>query len=130
MTVEVLDIDVANLPAPPPSMHSFIRALSGPVEVERRSQPRRLIVTTVGVVPLDDAFEPIGESFHAVTRDISTSGLGMLHSKPVTAKYLRVLIPVEGRDEPVDVVMEVQRCDVMGFYYDIGGPLVKRFDER
>jgi len=58
----------------------------------------------------------------AVTRDLSATGLGLLHTKPVKAKYLRVTIPMADKDKQLTI--GVLRCEPIGRFWDVGGRFV------
>jgi hypothetical protein len=61
-----------------------------PLEGNRRGDtrtPRSLVLT---VQPLNQRLEPVGESFRAVTRDISETGMGFLHQFPFPTNFVRI----------------------------------------
>ena len=119
-------IDPASLLHPPKAVIGFVERLTSGVFTpgkERRKEPRYSVATIVEVQPLDEAFQPEGDAFRVVTRDISASGIGILDSRPVHSKYLAVqLTSPEG--EQMQTVMEVLRCQPLGNIYDIGGQFV------
>ena len=94
--------------------------------VERRSHPRTVLVKPVWVQPLSDAHEPTGEGFSAVSRDISTSGLGIVHTQAVDSPFLGVVIMAE--KTRVHVIAKVLRCEPLGPFYDVGCSLEMRVD--
>jgi hypothetical protein len=121
-------IDPASLLHPPKAIAAFIGQLTSGVFIpgkERRKEPRYAVAIIVEVQPLDKDFQPAGDVFRVVTRDISASGIGILDSRPVDCKYLAVqLTNPEG--EQMQMVMEVLRCQRLGNIYDIGGRFITR----
>jgi hypothetical protein len=55
-----------------------------------RRQPRRLRSISISVQPLDDDFQPDGDRFWVVSRDISIKGLGLICHDPIAHGYVRV----------------------------------------
>ena len=56
----------------------------------RRADNREPVAIPVEAVELDDELRPISKPFHMVTRDISVSGAGILHTADVDCRYLRL----------------------------------------
>ena len=60
--------------------------------------------------PLDDQFQPNGEPFTVLTRDISSHGIGLVHSRPLDMKY--VTLDLTGPNGHfLHVTIEVLRCN-------------------
>ncbi len=90
---------------------------------ERRANLRYPLTMPVKVTPLDKHQEPIGQSFLAVTRDISVGGMCLYHMKSVREKYLQLELS-SPNGEQLQVVMEVVRCRQAGPFYEIAGPFI------
>lgn len=92
---------------------------------EKRQGDRHDILSNVLAVPVDDQFRPIGPAELVLSRNISTSGIALIHTKAVTEKYLALEfdLPLE---EKLQVVMEVLRCRPFGPYLEIGGRFVTK----
>ena len=86
----------------------------------RRSESREAISIPVEATLLDDSYHPIAESFHVVTRDISSRGVGVFHDRVVTGKYiyLKFHSPVSFQD--FGVIASVEHCTPCGKYFIIG----------
>ncbi len=113
--------------APPERVANFIRRVirgekfyPGP---ERRLSLRYPITMPVKATPLEDKQHATGDSFLAVTRDISIGGLCMYHLQPVTARFLQLKITSQA-DECLDVVLEVVRCRQTGPFFEIAGRFI------
>ena len=114
---------------PPEVVVSFVQRLiqsysaGAEGESERRAQPRRLISIPIVVQPLDANFQPVGDVFHAMTKDISRGGVGISHNGRVAAKYLQ--IEVATRDgEKMTLMSKVEHCTPDGQLYHIGARFV------
>lgn len=66
---------------------------SGGSNVERRRQRRVPRSVSLRVQPLNSDFKPDGESFCAVTRDISLNGLGFINDEHFSHEFVRIGIP-------------------------------------
>lgn len=122
-------LDRTTLPPPPESLLTCAaRLLAKETDApQRRAAKRHAGVMSVAVMPLDDQFQPAGAAFMAMTRDLSTSGLRLVTDRAVDDKYLAVdltLPPVPS----IQVALEVIRCEPVGKYYEIAGPLVARME--
>jgi hypothetical protein len=78
----------------------------------------------VKATSLDEWHKPTGESFLAVTRDISLGGLCMYHLNAVPARFLQLELSSHSSDEQLHVVMEVVRCRQTGPFFEIAGRFV------
>ena len=90
---------------------------------ERRNHVRYVVALPTVVQPLDEKLSPSGDSFHAVTRDISVGGVSLVHTYPIQSKYISVEIkPREGA--AIRLLVKVLRCKPLGSYYDVAGEFV------
>ena len=109
------------------SIVQFVECLNGKVLSfdgnERRRHARFVVAIPSFVRCLNENQEPEGKSFHAVTRDISIGGIALIHSQPVTSRFIWVSLLESNRDA-FDVTVEVVRCQPLGPYFDIGGRFV------
>jgi len=108
----------------PERVVSFIRRVirgekfyAGP---ERRKSLRYPITMPVRVTPLDDNQQPLNESFVAVTRDISVTGLCFYHTYPVKQRFLQMELTSPSREQ-CTVLLETARCRQAGPFFEIGG---------
>ncbi len=84
---------------------------------ERRREVRQLVAAPALIQLLNDELSPVGPPLEMVIRDISSSGIGLLYSKPIAATYLSAEIP---KLEEFGLIAMVLRCREVGAYYDIG----------
>ena len=121
-------------PAPLPELVSFAqrqlqneRFYERVYRVERRQEPRESLVVPVLAQPVDQDGEPFGEAFSVVSRDISSSSIGLILPKP--AHHQRLALRFCLNEEVVKVVIEVLWCKPMGPFELLGGRFVKKLDQ-
>jgi hypothetical protein len=85
---------------------------------DRRSEMRHLLVVNVLVQPLDENSRPAGESFYAVTRDISTEGVGLIAAEPIPHGLVALQIHFDHED--IAIIAEVKWSTPMG-PFEAGG---------
>ncbi len=125
-------MDDSNSPHPPPSeLIQFVDRLAKESlrsHVDERTFSRYKLTVEVWVQPVNGDFSPLDRPFTAVTRDISTGGIGLMHTRAVRDKYLwlRLVAPGGGM---INVVVEVLRCRPIGMFYEIGAKFVAKLDE-
>jgi len=95
---------------------------------QKRALDRYPVVTPIAVMPLGDRLELVGETFMAVTKNISGSGLALVCTRAVRARYLAVEI-LEYAREGIQVVVHVLRCRPVRCFYEIAGRFVTRMLE-
>ena len=96
---------------------------------ERRAAKRYPMACPVVAVPIDDLEKP-GEAFAAITRDISSQGISIYHTRPIHEPYLAIQWNVE-EGEQLRVLVEVVRCRPVGpFFYEIGGTFITQPSPR
>ena len=61
--------------------------------VERRNDARTPRSVSLEIQPLNMDFQPDGESFYALSRDVSSNGLGFVNSDPLSHEYIRIGMP-------------------------------------
>jgi hypothetical protein len=78
------------------------------------------------VQPVDERYHPIGEPFSMVTRDVSPSGVGLVHSEPIRHKFLALQMLLNG--ERVNFVIKVVWNMGLGPFYGAGGEFVAKLE--
>lgn len=92
---------------------------------ERRQRDRFRMVTSVPAIAVDEECRPIGEPFMLMTRDISTTGIALVHTEPIDAK--RVVVEMTGAaGECIQIAIEILRSRRVGDFYEIGGRYVAK----
>ncbi len=118
----------ATIDPPPKDLVAFVerqvRTIGKCKGDDRRSEGRFLMAVPALVQPLTEDFEPIGEPFSVVTRDISQKGVGLVYSMRVDHRLLALRLTLA--DEEVNVAVRVRWCQELGPYYYVGGAFVAK----
>jgi hypothetical protein len=118
-------------PQPPAELVSFveqqIRSARPYTGLERRSDKRRLMAMPVLVQPVDEQSNAVGVPFAAMTRDISASGIGLIHTEPIERG--RLALRLSFADKEVDLVATVVWCRSLGPFYYAGANFVSKWGE-
>ena len=123
--VRTLPIDRSILAPPSAALLKFVRerAVAKSTAAELRRSKRYAAVLEVVVVPLNEQFRPAGLPFLAVTRDVSTAGLCMLHTRP--APSTKLFVEIERPNEaPLDVVVNIRRNRRAGQFFEMAGDFI------
>ena len=115
----------------PVELLAFVRRMQRNSEIhpyaEKRSEEREPFVATVLAVPLDSEFNPVGNKFTVVSRDISSRGIGLVHSERLSHQLLGLQTCLAG--EEVNLVAEIVWQKPMGPFEYIGCRFVSRLRE-
>ena len=109
-----------------PKKHLYIFA--GAVPEETTDSPdgkRNPLIVDVPVIPLDDQLRVLGEPFLMVSRDISTNGIGLLHTRRIRPPFLGMEIRISD-DEPMQFIAQIVGCEPVGDFFEY----VCRFADR
>ena len=101
-----------------------VRDVRSRVDVERRAETRHLMVLPVRVQPVDENFEAIGESVTLVSRDISPSGIGLVHFGKIKSEFFAIEMELAG--EKVKLIVEAEWQKAFGPFTYIGGRFVAK----
>jgi PilZ domain len=118
-------IDGTILPPPSAALIEFVkqRAATKAGWREMRRTKRIAVQLEVVVQPLNESNRPSGRPFPAVTRDVSTGGLCLMHTRPAPTAAL--FVEIQRPDEtPLYVVLKVLRNRPVGPFYEIAGEFV------
>ena len=74
----------------------------------------------VRVQCLDDDYQPIGERFAVVTRDISCSGMGFFHTQPMKSGWIRICLTTIWNSDEMNLLAYVEHCTRCGDFYIMG----------
>ena len=92
---------------------------SRPQGIERRDVERINVTIPVLVTRLDENFIPMEYQYHAISRDISSNGVGLVTTNPIGLMYvLMTFQPYYG--EAFNAIGKINRCDDLGYYFSIG----------
>jgi hypothetical protein len=115
---------------PPDRIAAFVRRVAGRSYggPERRVRERHRVPLPVIAIPVTEDCEPLSDPFRTFTRDVSTGGVGLLHTRPVTSSHLALEIGMrDGSGAGLQVLVRVLRCRrINDHLFDIGGEFVTR----
>ncbi len=94
-------------------LHSFHEEI-------RRSERRESVAIPLIVTPLDENLNPTGDEFSAVTRDVCCSGIGLFHTKRLTAPWLEIEMSTPVTCQEMRLLAKVQHCTPVGKFFLIG----------
>jgi hypothetical protein len=113
------------LAAPCPELRKYVdqQARDKSSVSERRESIRYTAVLEVIVVSLDENRKSNGKPFVALTRDVSTAGMCLLHTRPAPSPllFIEILRPPE---PALKVVLQVRRNRRIGQFFEIAGDFV------
>jgi hypothetical protein len=123
-------IQTTVIPQPPAELVSFaerqIHSALPYKGLERRSDKRYLMAMPVLVQPVDEHSCSIGAPFAAMTRDISPTGIGLIHTEPIEHETLALRMTLA--DEDVRLLATVLWCKALGPFYYVGANFVSKLD--
>jgi hypothetical protein len=122
-----LVFDRKKLVHPPEAIANFVKRAVGGMkpEHERRGTPRYPLVVPAIAVPMNERLRPVDEPFAALTRNISKTGLCLVHTRAGLAELLAVeLSDLQG--ETMQLVMRLLRCRPMNRFYEVAGAFLIR----
>jgi hypothetical protein len=124
---DLFDFDPQALAPPPRAVADFVKKMivdaQGYYGPEKRADPRYDLATSVTAVPIDEQFRQTGEAFIAVTRDVSTRGMALYHTRGISQPMLAVEMQAPGGAK-LRVALKITRCIPVGRFYEIGGQFV------
>ena len=88
-------------------------------EEERRAEHRINITLPVVLTPLDEDFWPLDYRVHAVTRDISSKGCGLVCNSPIAARFVSLTFRTTA-GETVRMIAKILRSEEVGHYFQMG----------
>jgi hypothetical protein len=103
----------------------FVRAMAYRGD-ERRSEGRYPMLVPILAVAMDEDGLPTGPPMDMITRDISATSIGVIHSEPITAERLAIQVRLAGRD--VDLIARVVWSRPLGPFFAAAGQYVGRLD--
>ena len=125
----LFSLERETLARPPKAIADFVeRAIrnskyyDGP---DIRSERRYAVSLRVAAAPVDEQLNKIGEEFIAMSRDISSSGIAIYHTRGVSDRFLALELTAAS-GEKMRVLLQVLRCRPAGLFYEIAGKFVSR----
>jgi hypothetical protein len=127
-------LDRNRLVHPPDTIASFVRLIVARRHYkgeEKRIRARHSLALPIIVQPMETDLRAAGSAFRALTRDLSTEGIGFVHTTPIKSPFVAVEIEMPGdADHPkMQVLVEILRCQTIHErLFHIGGKFVLRFE--
>ena len=127
-------IDRDRLIHPPSAIAAFVKLVTGHRHFdgeEKRGKTRRKTALPIIVQAMDSDLRTAGPAFRTLTQDISTEGIGFVHTEQITAPF--VAVEIENPSQPdkpkMQVLVQRRRCQkIHDRLFHIGGKFVLRFD--
>jgi hypothetical protein len=91
---------------------------------ERRSEERHPMVLPVRAVAVDASGNAIGDGFDLITRDVSATSIGLIHTDLIETRYLAIELRLAGTQ--VEMMIDVMWSGAMGPFYGVAGKYVRR----
>lgn len=89
----------------------------------RRAEARHAVGMAVRAVPVNAAQQPVGDTFVAVTRDISVKGVALYHTQPILAPFLSLEFPLPDGGKR-QTLLQVLRSRPVGPLFEIAGQFI------
>jgi hypothetical protein len=127
-------LDRDSLVHPPGAIAAFVRMVVGRRNYqgeEKRGKARHALALPIIIQAMDSETRPAGDAFRTLTRDISTEGIGFVHTRQIKSPFVAVEIENPGDpDNPkMQVLVELLRCQTIhDRLFHIGGKFVLRFE--
>ncbi len=87
--------------------------------MERRAVERMAVTIPVSITPLDDEFKPCNYQLNAITRDLSSKGVGLVSTSPIARNFVVLTFePFQGNS--FEVLAKVAYCKDLGYYFQVG----------
>jgi hypothetical protein len=124
----MIAFEQARLAEPPLDLQTFAVQLAAYDEQDptgKRASERFQMATLVPAIRIDEQLEPVGEPFLVMTRNISTSGIALVHTQPI--KEGRIAIELTGASgERIQLALQILRCRELDRFYELGCRYLRR----
>jgi hypothetical protein len=125
LTMALRWFDWHEIPDPPAAPHEFLEQQSSNApSTDRRREERTTLPERAVAIPLDSDFEPVGEPFKLLVRDLSFHGIRVFHTQRPEGSHLALMWRTQ-KMERVVAVVRIVRCQPEGKFFDIGGVIVQ-----
>ena len=86
---------------------------------ERREVERLTVTMPVEITPLDEHQQPLSYQLNAITRDLSSKGVGLVATSPVAQEFVLLTFqPFQGNS--FHVLAKVVYSNDLGYYFQVG----------
>jgi CheY-like chemotaxis protein len=131
---EIAFAGTQQVPEPPSAIVDFIKRIesseaqgmeTASMEARQRRAQRVACHTLVTATPVNQRFEPSGDPERMTMRDISASGMRLIHSRATNSEFLAITWNAERLvRERLRVFGRVVRCEPLNRFYEIGVQLM------
>jgi hypothetical protein len=113
--------DWHEIPDPTAAPHEFLekQACVAP-STDRRHEERITLPERAVAIPLDNHFDPVGEPFKLLVRDLTFYGIRLFHTQRPEGSHLALMWRTQKMERVVTLV-RIVRCQPEGKFFDIGG---------
>lgn len=94
--------------------------------IDSRRHRRRFLTVKILATKVNDDLCPVGENFEILSRDLSESGIGLLHPEPLVGKYAALIVLPD--QVFAQIVIQIVRCEPLGSLYAMGAKFLHRLD--
>jgi hypothetical protein len=109
---------------PPSDMVEFVKELIRDDYSQKRNSARHPLVFEAVTIQLDEEFQPVGDPFITLARNVSLAGVTLVHTEPVHASFLRVSLEVVNLGAAM--VAKVRRYRQVEQYFEVTCEFVAR----
>ena len=125
LTMALQWFDWHEIPDPPATPYEFLEKQSYiPPSTDRRREERTNLPERAVAIPLNIDFEPVGEPFKLLVRDLSFHGIRLFHTQRPEGSHLALMWRSQ-KMERVVALVRIVRCQPEGEFFDIGGIIVQ-----
>ena len=108
-------------------LRGLVDELQANYVADQRKDRRYPLCVAVEVAPCDLFGCRSGESFTAVTKDISAGGMALLHRFPIRNQIVQISFPGAGCCSEAHILLQVIRRRPVGPFWEIAGPFLTEF---
>ena len=94
---------------------------------ERRREGRYPMMLPVRAVQVDADNKPLGECFDLITRDMSSTGISLIHTDPIQGDRLAIHFFIA--ETEVNLVIDIVWSRELGPFYGAAGRFVVKLDQ-
>lgn len=96
----------------------------------RRTEPRESVSIPVEARRIDANNQPVGQTYHLVTKDISCGGLGLFNREQVDCGPIELKLESPVTKRCLKIIANVEHCTPCGKYFIIGCRFLRACERR
>ncbi len=120
-------IDWERVPNPPDEMQNVLPQLAecpSHMLSNGRRDSRIVFKEKAVAISLDNVFEPVGQPFKVITRDLSSNGVGFVHTDQLASELVAITWRGVRRNRIV-LLTRPLRCRQVGAFFDVGAMIIR-----